>query len=136
MTTLTTLPLICNQCEQTAHGQGCQINSTTGVCGKNQDIESLQQVLQTANVAALIGSRRLRVGAGRKYDDVEILGQIRTSGADVGGNRTERLLDVVRDNAGRSAREIQAAILDAIANHTNNSPQFDDITLVVIKRNT
>jgi sigma-B regulation protein RsbU (phosphoserine phosphatase) len=49
---------------------------------------------------------------------------------------TERLLDVVRENSSKSAREIQAAILDAIANHTKNAPQFDDITLVVIKRNT
>jgi len=48
----------------------------------------------------------------------------------------ERLVDVVRENSGKSAREIQSAILDAIANHTNNAPQFDDITLVVIKRNT
>jgi len=48
----------------------------------------------------------------------------------------ERLLDVVRDNSLGSAREIQAAILEAIANHTRNSPQFDDITLVIIKRNT
>lgn len=39
------LPFICNQCEQTAHGCGCEINSRQGVCGKNEDIESLQQIL-------------------------------------------------------------------------------------------
>ncbi|MFC2164908.1 SpoIIE family protein phosphatase [Acidobacteriota bacterium] len=48
----------------------------------------------------------------------------------------ERLLDVVRDNSSGSARKIQAAILEAITNHTRNAPQHDDITLVVIKRNT
>jgi len=48
----------------------------------------------------------------------------------------EKLMDVVRDNFSRSAREIQSAILEAIADHTDNAPQFDDITLVVIKRNT
>jgi sigma-B regulation protein RsbU (phosphoserine phosphatase) len=48
----------------------------------------------------------------------------------------EKLMDVVRDKASGSAREIQVAILEAIADHTNNSPQFDDITLVIIKRNT
>ncbi len=40
-----TLPLVCNQCEQTAHGTGCEINSSPGVCGKNKDVESLQQIL-------------------------------------------------------------------------------------------
>ncbi|UCD76582.1 MAG: hydroxylamine reductase, partial [Phycisphaerales bacterium] len=39
------LALICNQCEQTAHGTGCHINSTPGVCGKDKDVESLQQIL-------------------------------------------------------------------------------------------
>jgi len=48
----------------------------------------------------------------------------------------EKLKDVVRENFRCSAREIQSAILEAIADHTDNAPQFDDITLVVIKRNT
>jgi len=43
--TTTPLPLICNQCEQTAHGTGCEINGTPGVCGKYRDVESLQQLL-------------------------------------------------------------------------------------------
>ncbi|MFP4143768.1 MAG: hydroxylamine reductase [Phycisphaeraceae bacterium] len=43
--TAMTLPLVCNQCEQTARGEGCQINGTAGVCGKDKDVESLQQVL-------------------------------------------------------------------------------------------
>lgn len=46
----------------------------------------------------------------------------------------ERLLSVLRENQAGSAREIQTAILQAIAQHTGNSPQSDDITLVVIKR--
>jgi serine phosphatase RsbU (regulator of sigma subunit) len=48
----------------------------------------------------------------------------------------EKLMEVVRSNARGSAREIQSVILEAIADHTNNAPQFDDITLVVIKRIT
>ncbi len=47
----------------------------------------------------------------------------------------ERLVDVIQANLDRSAREIQSAILEAIARHTGNAPQYDDITLVVIKRN-
>jgi len=34
--------VFCNQCEQTARGTGCTI---TGVCGKNPDIQSLQETL-------------------------------------------------------------------------------------------
>ncbi len=37
-----TLPMFCNQCEQTAHGTACV---DTGVCGKDPDVESLQQIL-------------------------------------------------------------------------------------------
>lgn len=39
------LPLICNQCEQTAHGHACSINGKPGVCGKDIDIQSLQEIL-------------------------------------------------------------------------------------------
>jgi len=46
----------------------------------------------------------------------------------------ERLIEVARANTSRSAREIQAAILKAVSNHTANITQYDDITLVVIKR--
>ena len=34
--------MFCNQCEQTAHGQGC---TTVGVCGKDPDVQSLQETL-------------------------------------------------------------------------------------------
>jgi len=34
--------MFCDQCEQTAHGTGC---TKVGVCGKNEDIESLQKNL-------------------------------------------------------------------------------------------
>jgi sigma-B regulation protein RsbU (phosphoserine phosphatase) len=46
----------------------------------------------------------------------------------------EKLIQVIADHASLSAREIQAAILQAVTNHTKNTPQGDDITLVVIKR--
>ena len=34
--------MFCNQCEQAAHGTGCVDN---GVCGKNPDVQSLQEIL-------------------------------------------------------------------------------------------
>ncbi len=37
--------LSCNQCEQTSHAVACTINGTPGVCGKDKDVESLQQML-------------------------------------------------------------------------------------------
>ena len=35
--------MFCNQCEQTDHGQGC--TRSPGVCGKDEDIQSLQEIL-------------------------------------------------------------------------------------------
>ncbi|HDZ26646.1 hypothetical protein LCGC14_0418370 [marine sediment metagenome] len=46
----------------------------------------------------------------------------------------ERLIEVIRASLTKSAVEIQAAILQAISDHTADTPQFDDITLVIIKR--
>jgi sigma-B regulation protein RsbU (phosphoserine phosphatase) len=46
----------------------------------------------------------------------------------------ERLIEVIVANASLSAREIQAAILQAVSTHTKDTPQGDDITLVVVKR--
>lgn len=46
----------------------------------------------------------------------------------------DRLFQVIIDNASLSAREVQAAILQAVTTYTKNTPQEDDITLVVIKR--
>ena len=46
----------------------------------------------------------------------------------------ERLIEVVRASLAKSAVEIQAAILQAISDHTAEAPQYDDITLVVIRR--
>ena len=34
--------MFCYQCEQTAGGKGC---TKSGVCGKNEDIQSLQDIL-------------------------------------------------------------------------------------------
>jgi sigma-B regulation protein RsbU (phosphoserine phosphatase) len=46
----------------------------------------------------------------------------------------DRLVQVVKDNVSLSAREIQSAILRSVSDHTKNTPQGDDITLVIIKR--
>ncbi len=34
--------MFCNQCEQTQHGTGC---TDIGVCGKDPDMQSLQEIL-------------------------------------------------------------------------------------------
>ena len=52
-----------------------------------------------------------------------------------GTGEEERLVEVVRQHAGGTAREIRDAVLEAVAEHTAGTPQSDDITLVVIKRN-
>jgi serine phosphatase RsbU (regulator of sigma subunit) len=46
----------------------------------------------------------------------------------------DRLVQVIMEGASLSAREIQSAILHNVSVHTKNTPQGDDITLVVIKR--
>jgi serine phosphatase RsbU (regulator of sigma subunit) len=46
----------------------------------------------------------------------------------------DRLLDVVRAHAGENAPEIQAAILESIRAFVGDAPQFDDITLMTLKR--
>ena len=43
--TQTALPLMCDQCEQTMNGTGCAINGNPGKCGKDKDVQSLQEIL-------------------------------------------------------------------------------------------
>jgi serine phosphatase RsbU (regulator of sigma subunit) len=47
---------------------------------------------------------------------------------------TKRLLAIIRSNFGRSAQEIQEEILTAVHQFAGGLPQFDDITLVVLVR--
>lgn len=46
----------------------------------------------------------------------------------------ERLLRALRANAGRSARDIQDAVMAEVHEFVDDVPQFDDITLVVVTR--
>lgn len=46
----------------------------------------------------------------------------------------ERLLEVAQTNLGRSAQEIQDALITAVDKFVGHAPQFDDITLMVIVR--
>jgi serine phosphatase RsbU (regulator of sigma subunit) len=46
----------------------------------------------------------------------------------------ERLIQVVRSTSDRNTESIINSITEAIADHAGNTPQFDDITLVVMKR--
>ena len=61
--------MFCNQCEQTFRGVGCA--SSLGVCGKNEDVQSLQKTLlyglkgmaAYANHARRLGNSDERVSA-------------------------------------------------------------------------
>jgi sigma-B regulation protein RsbU (phosphoserine phosphatase) len=45
-----------------------------------------------------------------------------------------RLLEIVRDSLGRSARDIQDALISEVHEFVGAAPQFDDITLMVVAR--
>jgi sigma-B regulation protein RsbU (phosphoserine phosphatase) len=47
---------------------------------------------------------------------------------------SQRLLATVQSHLGRSAQEIQAAVLSAVHQFAGGVPQFDDITLIVLVR--
>lgn len=46
----------------------------------------------------------------------------------------EALIETAQANLGKSAHEIQAAILEKVTNFTGDTPQFDDITLMILVR--
>jgi sigma-B regulation protein RsbU (phosphoserine phosphatase) len=50
--------------------------------------------------------------------------------------RSERLLEVVQANLGRPAREIQDALLAEVHQFMGHRPQFDDITLLIVARDS
>jgi hydroxylamine reductase len=57
--------MFCNQCEQTAHGIGCAI--TPGVCGKDEDVQSVQElILYGLKGMAAYASHARRLG---KHDE-------------------------------------------------------------------
>jgi sigma-B regulation protein RsbU (phosphoserine phosphatase) len=45
----------------------------------------------------------------------------------------ERVRQIVRANASRSAAHIQAAVIEAVQRFRGQAPQEDDVTLVVVK---
>lgn len=47
----------------------------------------------------------------------------------------ERLNTVIKNNASKSAPEIKSAIIDSIKRFTRDAPVYDDITLIVLKKN-
>jgi hydroxylamine reductase len=61
------MSMFCNQCEQTAKGTGC---TTVGVCGKNEDLQSLQDILifGLKGVAAYAYHARI---LGKRDEDVD-----------------------------------------------------------------
>ena len=55
--------MFCNQCEQTAHGTGCE---KVGVCGKSPEVSALQDLLVNAVRGLAVVARRRR-GARRRH---------------------------------------------------------------------
>lgn len=55
---------------------------------------------------------------------------------DVAGNffSERKLVEIARQNLGRTAEEIQTAILDEVYAFVGDAPQFDDITLLILSR--
>ena len=47
----------------------------------------------------------------------------------------ERLTEVVRANGDKTAEGMTNEILEAVREFTQGAPQFDDLTLMVVKRN-
>jgi sigma-B regulation protein RsbU (phosphoserine phosphatase) len=47
---------------------------------------------------------------------------------------TARLRETIRGLCGHSAREVQDALLAQVERHVGPAPQFDDITLLVARR--
>jgi serine phosphatase RsbU (regulator of sigma subunit) len=47
----------------------------------------------------------------------------------------ERIIDIARTNMDRLAHEIQSSIIDEVQNFAGNTPQTDDITLMILVRN-
>ncbi len=48
----------------------------------------------------------------------------------------ERLLTILKDTHGRESEEMANLLVTAVQEFTDTAPQFDDITLVILKRNT
>ena len=46
-----------------------------------------------------------------------------------------RLTEAVQEHAAKTAQELINEILRAVEDFTNGAPQFDDMTLMVVKRN-
>ncbi len=46
----------------------------------------------------------------------------------------EAIIEIVRENIGRSAHEIQSSIINEVQNFSSDTPQDDDITLMVLVR--
>ena len=47
---------------------------------------------------------------------------------------TDRLLDVAQTELGHSAQDVQAAVLAEVRAFVGDTPQFDDITLLIAVR--
>jgi serine phosphatase RsbU (regulator of sigma subunit) len=48
--------------------------------------------------------------------------------------KEKQLVEVAKENLGKPAQDMQTAIMRAVQGHAGSAPQFDDITLLVLKR--
>lgn len=93
--------------------------------------EAVGPSLRSEGLHAPSGADESEAGAGSDAQD--------GSGGDPDADNMfglEQLLATIQANADQSAAGIKDAILAAVARHTAGTPQSDDITLVVIKRQT
>ena len=47
---------------------------------------------------------------------------------------TDRVARILRDNAGLPARKLAAAVLSDVGSFTAGAPQYDDVTVLVVRR--
>jgi serine phosphatase RsbU (regulator of sigma subunit) len=46
----------------------------------------------------------------------------------------DRMVEVIRMNISKNAQAVVDAIVNAAKKHADNAPQYDDMTVVVVKR--
>lgn len=103
----------------------------------HEDDATISLLLPTGMVLGVEPDEKYSVGTIRlKRGDLLVL---YTDGVTEAINSTnkqfgeDRLIDIIRTHAGSTPEEILAVILDEIVSFCENMPQFDDITLVVLK---
>jgi phosphoserine phosphatase RsbU/P len=88
-----------------------------------------------ANSVEELGGAGLVLGAAENYAYSQYEKLVGTPGTIIfiGTDGKRRLCEVIRANNGKSAQEIQDAVLEALREFRGHAPQEDDVTIVVAK---